>query len=122
MNISISKLKDSVKGVLNISTMISEYDTIDESMYHYMDTQNMLSFFQGARKVSDGVSEINGLKTIWFRMKAAQEKDIRQEVIIYNIQLKNNLLVSFICVAQEDKFGDFEEEFTKMVYSFKTLN
>ncbi|MBX2967415.1 MAG: hypothetical protein KF845_14830 [Cyclobacteriaceae bacterium] len=117
-NLSLAKVKDSVKGVIHVSTLTSEYNTLDESMYHYL--HDMTSFFQDARKIGDGVSDINGVKTIWYRMKASNN-DMRQEVLLYNVQLDNRQLISLICVAREDKFKDFEEEFNQMVFSFKEL-
>lgn len=117
-NVSLTKSIDSEKGVLQISTITSEYSTLDESMYNYL--YGITSFFQDARKISDGISDINGIKTIWYRMKASSN-GMKQDILLYNVQLEDRQLISMICVAKEEKFGEFEGEFNQLVFSFKQV-
>jgi hypothetical protein len=117
-NLFVERTAGSAKSVMSIHSLNSNFATLEESVRSY--AGSLVSYFDNARKVSQGESEINGVKSFWYRMKANQG-DVRQEVLIHMLQFDNKKFVYLICVAEEANFGDFEEEITKMVYSFERL-
>jgi len=117
-NLLISRTVGGTKSVISISSLKSNFATLEESVSHY--TNSLVSYFDNARKISQGESEINGLKSFWYRMKADQGS-MRQEVLIHMLQFDGNKFIYLICVASEGKFVDFEADITKMVYSLERL-
>lgn len=118
MSISTAKV-NFVKGVMNMDYINDDkLNSIDE--YFYAVTTGMGSFFEGYKKISEGRSEVNGLRTIWHRMRSTYEDNLT-EVLVYFIELDTHKFVTIICVARVDTFPSYEPEFTKMVYSIQKL-
>ena len=108
-----------VTGTLLISEGLSEYNTLDETFETYL--SQFPNAFKDFKKISEGKTEINGLTSRWFRMTDNDNGTI-YTTVQYVIQQKGKVSYSLNCSATRDTFKDFEEDFNKMVFSYKRLD
>ena len=119
----ISKTKyygtDYVTGTVTITEGLTDYKTLDETFDTYL--SQFQYAFKDFRKINEGRTQINGLPTRWFRMTDNVE-GTTYETVQYVIQLTSDKVFLLNCSATKDKFTDFEEEFNKIVFSYKRLD
>ncbi len=105
-----------VSGTLTISEGPTEYNTLDETASIYL--SQFPSTFTDFRKISEGSTEINGIRCRWFRM-TDNDNGTTYMTVQYILQQKEKVCYILNCSATEDMFRDFEEDFTRMVFSYK---
>ena len=106
-------------GRLSISEVPTEYKTLDETVANYL--SQFPNSFKDFKKISEGKTEINGLTTRWFKM-TDKENGINYMTVQYVIQQTQKTCYLLNCSATKDTFTDFEEDFNKMVFSYKRLD
>ncbi len=133
---SINKLSDWNYEMKNRSTMITkdrQYDTLTvygtlivargnsalslDSTFTLIknDLPNTLKDFQ---KISEGYSEINGHPVRWLKSSYTLY-EFRYISIRYYMMLYEKKSVMIECSSIDGTFEDFEEDFNKMIFSFK---
>jgi hypothetical protein len=109
----------SMSGTLLVTTMESTHSTLNESFNYLIGTlpDNFINY----KKISVGETFINGISAKWHRMED-EENDLVYVTLQYIMQLNSKDMIVMNCSSTKDSFAYFEEDFTKMVFSFKQIN
>jgi hypothetical protein len=108
-----------VAGTVTITEGPTEYKSLDETFDTYL--SQFQYAFRDFRKINEGRTQINGLPSRWFRMIHNEDGTIF-ETVQYVIQMKTDKVYLLNCSATKETYMDFEEEFNKIVFSYKRLD
>lgn len=108
-----------VTGTVSVSIMESKYETLEETVTNYIGPLKYM--FAEYEKLSEGYTQINGATANWHKMKDT-ENGVTYITLQYLMQPNGKKLITINCSATEDTFEDFEADFNKIAFSFKTQN
>lgn len=119
-NTSIMRSKSLiVEATLSVSTLESEYETLDESFNEYV--AQLPSGFADYSSLGNGYTQINNTPAKWHRMKDT-EAGKRYMTVIYVMQPIGKKMILISCSSLEETFANYEEDFTKMSFSLDRVD
>lgn len=107
-----------VEATLSISIIESEYETLSESFSEYV--AQLPPGFQDYASLGNGNTQINGIPAMWHGMKDTENGN-RFRTLVYVMQQVGNEMIVISCSSLDDTFDKYEEDFTKMAFTFSKL-
>jgi hypothetical protein len=105
-----------VSATVSVTVFDSEYDSLTESFEEYV--AQLPPGFEDYKSYGNGATEINKIPARWHKMSDTEDGKKFMN-LMYVLQPVGKQLYVISCSSIIDDFAKYEQDFTKMIFSFK---